>query len=718
MADKNASYIIAIDAGGTMTDAVITKDDGSFTIGKYRTWKQDESESYMGAVKAAAEQMGKTTREIHENCSTVVYAGTAMTNTLITLEGSKVGLVITRGMEHMPIIENGLTYIGQSQKEILHQQLRRHTAPLVALENIIGVTERVSGGSYFGDAHLPEGTVLIPLNKKEVEEAAEKLIANGVEVIGIMFLNSHVYPNHELEAAEIVRRVAEKHGKDIRVVASHRIAPVGKDAFRLKSLLVQCFAAEKARKQLERVEAAAKQDGYNKELLTLLSYGGAANIKYRRLYESIVSGPIGGLTAGQAMARMLDIDYLATGDVGGTSYDVGLIVDKRIELRPDSDFAKHRLALPMVELDSVPLGMGTVVKVNEFGGLEIGPESAGYLIGVSLDDERLTMTDIQVALGYIAPDSFLGGKIILDRDKACSELEKVGKQLGINNLYEAGEGILDVFHTHLRETTRTIIESKGYNMKEFTFLGCGGGGVANLYAIARGDIFKEVITTPFASCFSAFGVSCSDLVHRYNQGVVELIRQGISVDEKSKIIQELNKVWAQLEERAVEEYNREGIRKEEVSFTKGVYMRYIGQLESFETKLNFDIKNPEDIEKIIAAFEEEYERRFPAAAKFPEAGYAITQVFIEATAPKPIPILKEHSLEGKEPTDSAYIGSRKVYHRGKWVEFGVYSLEELKAGNTVEGPACIVDPITTLVIAEGDYVTFDKYRIIHYYCGD
>lgn len=714
--DKN-SYIVAIDAGGTMTDAVIINEDGSFQIGKYRTYRTDESESYMGALKAVADQMGLTTKEIHENCEVAIYAGTAMTNTLITLDGNKVGLIITRGMEHMSIIENGLTYIGQSQKEILHQQLRRHTAPLVEKKNIIGVSERVTGGSYFGDAHLPEGTVLVPLNEEEVESAAEKLIKNGVEVIGIMFLNSHVFPDHENRAADIVKKVIEKYGKSMRVVRSHKIAPVGKDAFRLKSLLVQCFAAEKTRKQLEYVEAAARKDGYHKELLTLLSFGGAVSIRYPRLYETIVSGPIGGLTAGKELAKLLDIDHLAVGDVGGTSYDVGVILNKRIELRPDSDFAKHRLALPMVELDSTALGMGTEVKVNDLGNLEIGPESAGYRVGICLDHDKLTITDVHVALGYIAEDSFLGGKILLNRDKACKELERIGKIIGVPDLYEAGEGILNIFFTNLREYTRTAIESKGFSLKEFVLIACGGGGETTMHGIARGNIFKDVITTPFGSTFSAFGVGCADLVHRYNKGVVSFIRNEIDMDEKAKILEELNREWKDLEDTAVEEFKLEGVKKENIKFIKGVFMRYIGQLESFETKLEFDVNKPEDIDKITATFEKEYELKYPAAAKFTEAGYAITQVFIEAVAPKVMPKIAEHTLAGNTPSDSAYAGTRRVYHRGNWIDFNLFKVDELKAGNEIKGPAIIFDDISTLVVGEGDMVNFDKYRFIHYTSG-
>lgn len=713
-AQAKNSYIIAIDAGGTMTDAVIISDDGSFEVGKYRTYRADESESYMGALKAVADQMALTTREVHENCEVAIYAGTAMTNTLITLDGSKVGLIITRGMEHMPIIENGLTYIGQSQKEILHQQLRRHTAPLVEQKNIFGVAERVTGGSYFGDAHLPESTVLIPLNEKDVETAAEKLVKNNVEVIGIMFLNSHVFPDHENRAAEIVDKVVKKHGKNIKIVASNKIAPVGKDAFRLKSLLVQCFAAEKARNQLELVELAARKDGYQKELLTLLSFGGAVSIKYPRLYESIVSGPIGGLIAGKEIAKLLDINRLAVGDIGGTSYDVGVVLNKRIELRTDSDFAKHRLAMPMVELDSMAHGMGTEVKINDFGNIELGPESAGYRVGVSLDYDKLTITDLQVALGYIAEDSFLGGKLILNKEKALMELERAAKKIGISNPYDAGEGFLEIFFTNLRQFTRTSIESKGFSLKDFVLVACGGGGLVNMHGLASGNVFKDVITTPFGSAFSAFGVGCADLVHRYNKGVVSFIRPGMEETEKEDVLNQLTREWKALEDVAVDEFKLEGVSKENINFTRGVFMRYVGQLESFETKLPFKVSNIQDLEKVTAAFERGYEQKYPAAAKFTEAGFAITQVFIEAIGPKIMPKIKEYEMSSVKPADSSYAGSRRIYHRGNWTDFKLYRISELKAGNVITGPAVVFDDISTLVVGAGDTINLDKYRIIHY----
>ena len=713
---KNNSYIIAIDAGGTMTDAVVIDQDGNFEIGKYRTFRADESESYMGAVAAVSEKMGISTREIHENCSVSIYAGTAMTNTVLTMDGDKVGLIITRGMEHMAIIENGLTSIGQSQREILHQQLRRHTLPLVKQSLVKGVSERVTGGSYFGDAHLSTGQVFIPLNKQEVEEAAIHLVRNNVDSIGIMFLNSHVFPDHEEQAAEIVRKVIAKegNGKDIKVVLSKDIAPIGKDAFRLKSLLVQCFAAEKARRQLGYVEDAAKRDGYQKELLTLLSFGGAVSIKYPRLYESLISGPIGGLTTAKEFAKLYDLDKVAVGDVGGTSYDVGLILDKRIELRPDSDFAKHRMALPMIAIDSAALGMGTEVKVNDYGNIEIGPESAGYRVGVCLDHDKLTITDLQVVLGYIAPNSFLGGKITLNRENALKEVEKAAKKLGIADVYQAAEGLLGIFFTNLREFTTTCIQSKGYTVKDFVLLAGGGGGLVNMHGLAHGGIFKDVITTPFGSTLSAFGVGCADLVHRYNQGVVQSIPSAASKEEKAAVLEIFKKGWEELENKAVEEFKLEGVAQSEIRLVKGVFMRYTGQLESFETKLDFDLdeSDPEGImNKITAAFEKHYESMFPAAAKFTEAGFTATNIFLEAVGPKIMPKIQEYELSHEKPV---VVDMRKVYHRGRWVDFSTYRLDTLKAGQVINGPAIVFDDISTIVVAEGDKLSFDKFRFMHY----
>ncbi|MBL4574876.1 MAG: hydantoinase/oxoprolinase family protein [Opitutaceae bacterium] len=429
---KNKKYILALDAGGTMTDTILVKDDGSFTVGKALTNKSNEPASYMESVEDAAQSIGITSREAHENASVCIYAGTGMLNTLLTGTGKKVGLLLTRGFEDMSIMEGGLTYLGQTQSEILHNQLHKHTRPMVDRQNIHGVSGRVSGGSYFMDKHIAPGTIMIPLSEKHVREGVEKLIAAKVEVIGILFINSYIAPGHELNAKKIAVEMLKEAGVDIPVVCSSDIAPVSKENNRLKSLLLQCFAAEHTRETIAEVEQAAINDGYGARLLTLLSYGGAVNVEYPRLYETVISGPIGGMMGAQVMSKKLGLKNVCTADMGGISFDVGLIVNNMLSIRKDPDYAGHRLALPMVAIDSVGSGAGSAVWIDEYKRLHVGPESAGAEVGICYKYDKLTVTDVNVAMGYVDPDYFLGGKITLDVDKAKKALkETIADPLGV-----------------------------------------------------------------------------------------------------------------------------------------------------------------------------------------------------------------------------------------------------------------------------------------------
>ncbi|NNL86689.1 MAG: hydantoinase/oxoprolinase family protein, partial [Myxococcales bacterium] len=327
---RERNYILALDAGGTMTDAILVLPDGSFTVGKSITRKEDEPRSYRDSVADAAQSIGMTSEEVHAQCGADIYCGTGMLNTVLTGQGRRVGLIVTRGFEDLTVMEGGLTYLGQSQAEALHQQLHRHTVPLVNPGDVVGVSERIGGGCYQGNIHLPAGHALIPLNEAQVREGAKTLIDRGVEVIGILFIYSFVNPEHEHRAKAIVEEVLAECGQALPVVCSADVAPVAKENNRLKSLLFQCFAAEQVRESLLQVETEAKSRGYVGRLLTLLSYGGAVNMEYPRLYETMISGPVGGLIGAQFVAEKLGIDNLVTADMGGTSFDVGLLVDRRL----------------------------------------------------------------------------------------------------------------------------------------------------------------------------------------------------------------------------------------------------------------------------------------------------------------------------------------------------------------------------------------------------
>jgi len=708
-------YILALDAGGTMTDTILVLPDGSFRIGKSLTNRRDEAKSYLESVADTAQTLGVTSAAVHARAAVSIYAGTGMLNTVLTGGGRKAGLLVTRGFEDITVIEGGLTYLGQAPKDALHNQLHEHTRPMIDRRHVHGVLERTCGGSYFMDKHIAPGVVLIPFNAAQVRSAVETLLADGVEVIGILFLNSFINPANELGAKAVAEETIRAAGARVPVLTSYEIAPVLKENNRVKSLLLQCTAAESTRAALLDVQRAAQRDGYDGQLLTLLSYGGAVNVGYPRLYETVISGPIGGMMGAQILAKVLGLDRLLCCDMGGTSFDVGLVLNRQIPIRKDPEFAGHRLALPMVALDSVGAGAGSAVWLDKYQRLRVGPESAGADVGCCYRYDRLTITDVNVALGYVDPDYFLGGKVQLDYERAVAALdETVARPLGLD-LYEAGAGILEVVGTQMRDAAATMMLAKGYNPAEFTVLVYGGAGPVHMWDFTAGLAVADIITVPYAAAFSAFGASCAEYMHRYHKGYVATLTHDASPEHKARIGREVAALFGEMEEAARREMREEGADVSDIRFQYGLYARYIGQLESFDTPLACSgAAATADCDALIAAFESMYTQIYPEGARFPDVGYAISELYLKAVVPKAMPRVPRHTLSGVKPPDSAYVHSRRVYHRARPHDFAVWQMGELKPGNVIAGPAIVRDPMTTLVVPPEKRIRLDEYMIIHY----
>jgi len=713
--DATGSYILALDAGGTMTDAILVEPDGGFKVGKSITRPTEAARSYIEAVKDAASAIGADVDSVHRNCAVALYCGTAMLNTILTGKGKRVGLMVTRGFEDITVQEGGLTYLGQTQAEMFHQQLHRHPRQLIRPSDVIGVSERMCGGSIHGESHLKSGEILIPLDEQEVREAAARLVDSGVEIIGVMFLNSYADPRHELRAAEIAREVVRQKGSKIQVLCSVAVAPVSRENSRLKSLLFQCMAAESIREAYLGVEQEARSHGYRHPLLTLLSYGGAVNARYPRLYETLISGPIGGLMGARYLGDKLGLKRIVTADMGGTSFDVGLVVDGRLTIQRSADIAGHRLALPMVQLDSIGSGAGSEVRLDQYKRLHVGPDSAGAKVGRCLEFDRLTITDINVALGYVDPDYFLGGHVKLSRERALAALkETVADPLGLD-VYEAGAGILDIVNLQMRDLLSTMVASKGYDQAEFTMLYYGGAGPVHMWGFTEGLTFADIITVPWAAGFSAFGAACAEYMHRYDRGINVLLPNGLPADGRAAAAASLRRTWHELIADARKEMADEGVGADRLTFRYGFSARYIGQLESFDATLPLtDVESLTDVAPVIEAFESMYTKIYPEGARFPDAGYSVTGVYLEAIASKPQPHLASFPNRGPKPDRGAFVEQRKVYHRGKWSDFQVWEMQKLTAGNVVNGPAILRDPMTTLVVPPGRRIEFDDVLVIHY----
>lgn len=710
---EDPETLLALDAGGTMTDSYINDDEGNFVLGKSLTRRENEAKSYNESIDDACKYWEHTPTEVHENSIANIYTGTAMLNAVLEGEGDRVGLLTTRGQEAMYEMERGLTWLGQSYSDIVHQKTHHHKDRFNISRNLIqGVTERIGSGSYF--RVTDPGEVKIPLNEDEVATNVGELLDEGAESIAIVFLFSYLNGEHEQRAKEIAKDVISERDKDVSVVTSSELVPVLKENQRLQSTLIEAFAAEPVRKEMHDIENAAQEMGNPNELLTVTSYGTAVNMRHPRLYETVISGPVGGLMGAETISNMLGMDNVFCCDLGGTSFDVGMIIDGKIDIDREPDFAGLRLALPMVSLDSIGAGTGSVVHVDEdFKQIELGPDSAGEDAGICFRYDDVTVTDIDVALGYLNEEFFLGGEYDLDKEKAIQAIEeRVAEPLEMD-IYEAAEGVLEVLHAEMSDHLDSMLRSRGFEPSDFALFTYGGGGPLHLHGIETD--FKENITFPFAGAFSAYGIASADYAKQLQRGMSTIIPPDADSETKESLAQEAHQEWEALRDEAYEEMQEEGFSRNQIEMDFGMQARYMGNIEDIEVDLPItELESASDLDTALNAFEDRYEVLYSEGAKYPESGFYISEFFVRAVADKPDPVLEKYDKLEEEPREKAHKGSRDAFYDGEWQPFAIYDMRELKAGNKIDGPAIIEDPMTTLVIPPTDRIEMDNYRFIHY----
>ena len=703
-------HFVALDAGGTMTDAVIVDGAGTFMLGKALTDSADESASFLESLHDATALAGPSLGEVLGSSEGIVYAGTVMLNTLLTRSGQLVGLIVTRGMEDYLLMERGegpwlaLPYEGR-----LHSATHLHNMPYVPKRLVRGVRERID---MFGN-------VVVAMHEDEVRTAALHLLDAGAEVLAVVFVFSYLNMAHEQRAAEICREVMAEGGlPETPVVLSSEVSQTTKEYSRLVSVVAQAYAGERARSQLLHVEHRARENGYTQNLLTLLSHGGVVDVRYPRLYESYISGPVGGVLGARHIGELLGLGDLCCADVGGTSLDVGLIKDGLIPVSREPVLIQNRANLTTILTQSIGAGTGSVISVDPITRkIDIGPDSAASRVGMCYRYDRPTISDCQVVLGYLNPDNFLGGAVQLDSNRATRAVESIADQLG-GSLHDTAFGVLELLHERMRQHLTAMLVGRGYRPGDYTLVAYGGGGPLELWGLAERMGFARVLTVPFAAVFSAFGILTSDYAYRYHKGTLAASPPGddmMSLMVRAAGEQAISTAWEELEVRALAEMRERGIAPDRISLRHFAYVRYAGQLSDHEvvapvTRLRTD----DDLKAVCDAFERVYETVYPSAAKYPEAGYQIMEVAVSATVatPKPSMPLLEHS--GATPPPESVKGHRPAYFRGDWHEHRIYDMDQLRAGNVVTGPAIVEHPATTLVIPPGSRARLDERRLIWY----
>lgn len=701
--------VIGIDAGGTMTDTILVDQDGHFKIGKSATTPKNEAEGFLASAEDAADAWGISLQDLFSGVNVVLYSGTGMLNTLLSRTGRKLGLITTKGLEDMILMGRGLqAWADYSYADRLHAVTHHHPDPLVPRRRTHGVTERID---QFGD-------IILPLYEHEVHAAAKKLIADTVEAICIMTVFSHVNPAHEKRIAEICREEIAAAGADILVYTSHEVRPVIREQSRLNSVLIEAYATSRGRKQLKGIEDVSKKYGFKYGVQTLLSFGGLTSINHPRLHETMISGPIGGILGAAYVGKLIGNDSLICSDMGGTSFDMGVITrgQTRIENEPLMD--RFKLNVPTLHLDTIGAGAGMILKVDPLTRkVSLGPESAGSDPGpicFAKGGTEPTIADCDAILGRLNPHYFLGGKVVLQVEKARKAFEeKCARVLGVG-VEEAAEGMIDMLEADANNALRRVISGQGIHPSEFTLLSYGGSGPLHLAGCSRGIGFKDIITFQFAAAFSAFGCTTADFMRRHSVSTQIDIGARASDDELQAFSAKVTSVWDDLTKAAVDEMVADGHALSKIKTVPFLMMRYTGQLEDVEVMAPLSaIGSADDMRKVIAEFEAVYAKVNHRVSRYGEAGFSIAELGLIATADKVKPMLVKRPL-GKSDPASAHKGVREAYVAGRWHKANLYEMDLLQPGHEVIGPAIIEHPATTLVVHPQDRVHVDEWTLLHY----
>jgi len=492
---------IGIDTGGTFTDAVVTgaaKGIAPIGLGKALSTSDDLIAGALASVEAAAADLGLTAREVLSQAESVDYATTVGLNALLTGSGAPIGLITTEGFEATLPVARAAKVAGLSPAEATEAVCWSKPPMLLSRRRIIGVPERIDS---FGE-------VVRPLDEAAVVAAVESLRDDGVTSYAVCLLWSVADPRHEHRVAELIGRIHP----GAQVTLSSAVPRVG-EYERTMTAVLDAYVAPLVANEILALADALAERGFAGQLRVMQSRGGSCSVgDDLRPVETLQSGPVAGLVASAKLAKGLGRSAAIATDVGGTSFDVGLISDGEASVARRPMIGRWALAHPVVEVVSIGTGGGSLAWIDPvLGSLRVGPQSAGARPGPACyrrGGTAPTLTDAAVALGHM---SELGGLVELDRAAATLAVEReVAAPLGLS-VPDAADAVIGVACSQMADLIRRVTVQRGHDPAGFVMLAYGGAApqYATRYAAEVG--VGEVVVPAAASVFSALGAAGGDV---------------------------------------------------------------------------------------------------------------------------------------------------------------------------------------------------------------
>lgn len=686
-----ASYI-GTDIGGTFTDLVLLSDAGDVRIFKALTTPDDRTRGVLDAMELAAEALDVSSEALVQELAYFAHGTTAATNAFIERKGAKTGLLTTRGFEDTLRIQRAMAgWIGMPIHEISHFSKRRVPDPIVPQDLVQGIIERVDY----------KGEVIVPLDEAAARASIRTLVERGAESIAISLLWSFTNPKHEARLAELV----EEEAPGMFVTTSSLLVPIIGEYERTSTTSINAYLGPVIHRYINGLEKAVRGYGFDGPISIMESGGGVlpASEAAFQAANLLTSGPAGGVLASQKLGSLLGYKNILTADMGGTSFDVGLIVEGQPLLETVREEGRFHVALPSIKVTAIGAGGGSIARVAD-GHLTVGPHSAGSTPGPACYGRggvEPTITDADVVLGIIDPRYFLGGKMGLDVAAAHEAVRKyVAEPLGLD-VVQAAAGIREVANNQMADLLRRVTLRAGFDPRDFVLMAYGGAGATHAHQYAEVAGIHTIIAPNTGPAHSAYGTVTGDRHRSFSLAVGQHAPARFKRASDHIDIARINQGFEGLEERA------RAALGDDAEIHRFVGMRFRQQVHEIGVEAPSGVLGPEQIDALVDAFEVQYERIYGEDTALRISGVEFSVVRVEATSPVVRPQAKkvDGSTRSNAPCDS-----RDVYFYGHgFVSTAIYRSEDVGPGHPIVGPCIIERPDTTIVVGPGQTAEMEPY---------
>jgi N-methylhydantoinase A len=688
------TFRIAVDSGGTFTDCVLVDVAGQVYSAKAPSTPGDFSAGVMAATAEAAQASGSTLEAVLGDTELFAHGTTVATNALLTRTGARVGMLTTKGHEDAIIIGRTIQKAaGLPDFELTNLARLEKAVPIVPRPLIKGVTERIDY----------KGLVVVPLAIDEARRAVDELVAEGIEALAICFLWSFMNPTHEQAVLDMVRQ----NHPELFVTSSHQVAPVIKEYERGATTVLNAYLSNVTRQYITALQGKLTDKGLPRDPVIMQSSGGVAVAEDAKTLAValLASGPAGGALGAAALGGMLGFKNIITTDVGGTSFDVGLVVDGEPLITGNPVFGKYHTVMPVIDITSIGAGGGSIGWIEPGSGhLKVGPHSAGADPGPACygtGGTEPTITDANVVLGRIDPAFFLGGARKLDPSLAEKAIQsRIAEPLGIS-VVEAAMGMIDILDARMGDLVRMETIGRGYDPRDFAHFAFGGAGPLHVGAYGIEVGATPIVIPAHSSVFSAFGIAGSDLVK---------VKQVSDPMVAPFDVARLNRTFEDLDRLVVYELEDSGVGADRITLVREVELRYRGQVHEIRVPVPFRELEAADLDDMLREFERRYNLRYGRGASFGEAGVEARTYVVRGIGRLNKPAVVAEPLASADPA-GARLGERPVYFRGGgFMSTPLYRREALTPGNEVAGPAVVEAADTTVLVHPGQDVRVDGWR--------